>query len=89
LLQVGDGYSVCEHPVADTWLERDNASPAATLEPLGLTVMAIHTATGDITHDFASTEQLQPGDALLLYGLDTGHDVLEAMSQCAVSAADH
>ena len=89
LLQIGDGYSICEHPVAKAWLEPEKALARSALTPLGLEVLAIHRASGDITHDFASTEQLQAGDALVVFGADNGHDALETLSQNSESAADH
>ena len=32
LLQIGDGYSVCEHPLIDVWIEADGALDASALE---------------------------------------------------------
>ncbi len=88
LLQVGDGYSVCEHPVARAWLQSDGALSAADLEAMELTVLATHTATGDLDHVFRSTADLESGDALVVYGVDIGHDALEVLSEQSESETE-
>ncbi|GJL54941.1 MAG: potassium transporter TrkA [Nitrospirales bacterium] len=81
LVQIGDRYSVCEHPVADAWIEATSSLNASGLEHLGLTVLAVRGASGEVTHNFSSTSELEPGDALVLYGCDSGHEALEHMSR--------
>lgn len=89
MLQVGDGYSVCEHPVAATWLGAEGAVGSSDLHRLGLAVLAVHAATGDIVQKFSSTQDLQSGDALILYGADTGHDALEELSEQSETETDY
>lgn len=81
LLQVGDGYSVCEHPVAPRWHETEQMLRPEILEELGLTVLAVHTTSGDLVQEFVSAAALQPGDTFVVYGSDTGHVHLEALSK--------
>lgn len=77
LLQVSDGYSVCEHPVADHWRNVDSAIDGSALEKLGLRLLAVHRADGDRVERFSSTSELNEGDALILFGSDDGHEALE------------
>lgn len=77
LLQLGDGYSVCEHPVTETWISADETLNAAALEQLGLTILAVRDTRGELTSSFSSTGDLGAGDALVIYGRDDGHETLE------------
>ena len=81
LVLIGDNYSVCEHPISDTWTEPADSLDATDLEQLGLTVLAVRGASGELMHNLSSTSELEPGDALVLYGCDSGHEVLEHMSR--------
>jgi hypothetical protein len=81
LLQLADGYSVCEHPVAAAWIEADIKLDVSALEELGLMVLAVRDADGELTGGFSSISGLNPGDALVLYGRDSGHDALEDISR--------
>jgi hypothetical protein len=89
LLQVGDGYSVCEHPVANAWLRSEHALRQSDLASMGLTVLAAHKTTGDLAQEFRSTTELEPGDGLVLYGTDSGHDALEELSKQSETEAEH
>ena len=92
LVQIGDNYSVCEHPVADIWTEAAGSLDASDLEQLGLTVLAVRAASGEVTHNLSSTSELELGDALVLYGCDSGHELLEHMSRSSEpnkEASDH
>ena len=82
LLQIGDGYSVCEHPVCAVWLLDITALTPSKLEQLGLQVLAIECSKGTLIADhFTSTVQLEIGDALVLFGRDDGHDALEIAAE--------
>lgn len=89
LLQIGDGYSVCEHPVANAWLQSERALGPSDLQSMGLAVLATHSATGDLVHEFRSTAELEAGDALVIYGSDSGHDALEKLSQQGESESEY
>ncbi len=89
LLQIGDGYSVCEHPVANAWLQPEHSLGPPDLDSMGLAVLATHGASGDFVHEFRSTAELEPGDALVIYGSDTGHDALEKLSQQSDSESEY
>ncbi|MCA9472391.1 MAG: hypothetical protein MRJ96_15025 [Nitrospirales bacterium] len=81
LAQIGENDSVCEHPVAATWLEPTGSLRTSDLDRLGLTVLAVRGLSGEITNNFSSTDQLEAGDSLVLYGSDSGHERLEQMAQ--------
>ena len=81
LVQISDNYSVCEHPVAVAWTEAAGSLKASDLEQLGLTVLAVRDASGEVTNSLSSTSELKSGDALLLYGRDSGHEALEDTSR--------
>jgi len=81
LLQLADGYSVCEHPVATAWIEADVKLDVSALEELGLMVLAVRDADGKLTSGSSSISGLNPGDALVLYGRDSGHEALEDISR--------
>jgi hypothetical protein len=78
LVQVDDGYSVCEHPVQSHWLTDECALDSPDIGELGLQVLAVRHPDGTIsTEGFSSTATLVAGTLLVIYGLDKGHDVLE------------
>jgi hypothetical protein len=80
LLQVSDGLSACQHPVATAWLDETQTLNLTVFQDLKLQVLSTHAVTGDITDGFENTALLKPGDSLIIYGPDVGHDELEAMS---------
>ncbi len=80
LLQVGNGYSVCEHPLTGQKPDQNYVLGPHDLQQLGLTVLAVRTSGGTVSSDFSSTATLGPGDTLVLYGCDEGHEALERMS---------
>ena len=80
-LQVAYGYSVCEHPVAEAWIEAYVNLDVAALEELGLMVLGVRDADGELTNDLSSLGGLKGGDALVLYGRDSGHEALEDISR--------
>jgi hypothetical protein len=80
-LQVAYGYSVCEHPVAEASIEAYLNLNVSTLAELGLTALAVRDADGELTNGFSSGDSLKSGDALVLYGRDSGHEALEDISR--------
>jgi hypothetical protein len=80
-LQVACGYSVCEHPIGEAWTEADFYMDVSALEELGLMVLAVRHADGELTNSFSSLGVLEPGDTLVLYGLDSGHEALEDITR--------
>lgn len=77
LLQVGNGYSVCEHPVTSQKLNQDGALAPYDFQQMGLTVLAIRTSSGAVSSNFSSSAALESGDKLVPYGRDEGHETLE------------
>lgn len=77
LLQVSNGFSVCEHPVTSHTLGQDGALGPHDLQQMGLTVLAVRTSSGAVSSNFSSSAALEHGDKLVLYGHDEGHQALE------------
>lgn len=77
LLQVSNGFSVCEHPVTSHSLSQNGALGPHDLQQMGLTVLAVRTSSGAVSSDFSSSAALESGDKLVLYGHDEGHQALE------------
>lgn len=76
LLQIADGYSICEHPIASHWLEQPSALEKEDFERLNLNVLAVRFPNGSISMEFNSTHTLQSGAVLVVSGSDSGHDSL-------------
>lgn len=81
LLQVGDGYSVCEHPFPAQWLNDKTGSPSKILERLDLVLLSVHGPTGDQRNSVADLEALTPDHTLVLFGPDSAHDALGESTQ--------
>lgn len=78
LVQIDDGYSVCEHPVHGFWLTDEGTLQVPDFEQLGLQVLAVRHPSGTISDDrFNSTSSLAAGSWLVVYGPDKGHQALE------------
>ena len=73
LLQIGDGYSVYQHPVATVLLDEKHAVNLTVLQDLDLQLLPTHARTGDIVNGSDSTASLKAGDSLIVYGPDAGH----------------
>ena len=78
MLQLGNDYSVCEHPVTSLQLNANRDLDLAALEQLGLTGLAVRRDSGELLSGPAALAGLQPSDTVVLYGRDTGHETLEA-----------
>ena len=48
---------------------------------LGLMVLAVRHADGELSNSFSSLGGLKSGDAVVLYGLDSGHEALEDITR--------
>ncbi len=78
IVQLGDGYSVCEHPVRRSWLADQITLELSHLDQLGLQVLAVRNQDGTLSAEgFTGVSGLTVSDRLVLYGRDSGHDVLE------------
>ena len=78
LVQIDNGYSVCEHPVHGVWLTHEGALQVPDLDQLGLQVLAVRRPNGMISSErFNSTATLVVGTWLVIYGQDEGHAALE------------
>jgi hypothetical protein len=80
LLQVSQGYSVCEHPITDSLVKAGEELDPAFLEGIGLVVLGVRDTEGAWTDGFSRVDHHKSGDALVIYGLDSGHDALEQKS---------
>lgn len=69
LLQIGDGLSVCEHPL-DATVDND------TLEALGLRLIAVRHHDGNIRTTDGASIVPDDGGWLIAYGDDTAHESL-------------
>jgi hypothetical protein len=80
LLQVSDGYSVCEHSVGQI----DHIEERLT--NLNLELLMLKRANGDIMREQPQPVRLEAGDSLVVFGPDTSHDAFSGESQ---DAKDH
>ena len=62
IAQIGDGFSVSEHPVTKAWIDTQGVLDVAALKDLGLMVLAVREAEGELTGGFSSIGDLKPGD---------------------------
>jgi len=76
MLQIGDGYSVCEHLVAPHLLKEHGNLVESDLEALELTVLAVRSPSGKLSVGHPSYENINTGDTLVLFGRDAGHEAL-------------
>ncbi len=75
LLQVSDGYSVCEHSVG----QLDHVEER--LKNLNLELLALKRADGDVMLEQPQTIRLEAGDSLVVFGPDTSHEALSGVFQ--------
>ncbi|MGI9341723.1 MAG: potassium transporter TrkA [Gammaproteobacteria bacterium] len=76
LLQVGEGYSVCEHSAVQTILNPNGGLDDSALAASGLLVLALHSTDGMVSHDDLSAATVRDGDTLILFGRDEAHESL-------------
>jgi hypothetical protein len=78
MVQLGDGYSVCEHPVRNSWRTNEAALEPARFTEFNLQFMAVRKSNGIKSGDHNdSIRDLEIGDGLILLGRDVDHDSLE------------
>lgn len=89
LLQIADGYSVCEHPIVKE-LSRQIPGPGCeNFDGLELKILGVRGAGGDFCFDLESRAPLGPGDWLMMVGSDDEHEKLECiLSHCADGQTD-
>jgi hypothetical protein len=75
LLQVSDGYSVCEHSVG----QLDHVEER--LKNLNLELLALKRADGDVMLEQPQTIRLEAGDSLVVFGPDSSHEALSGVFQ--------
>lgn len=76
LLQLGEGLSVCEHPVTAVLQREDGTVAIDKLAELGLHPLAVKTARGEL-RTVDTVTRVSANDRLLLHGSDAGHEALE------------
>lgn len=81
MLQVGDGYSLCEHPAFDHWSQQDGMLTEPGLRELGLEVVAARSPDGELIVGRMAREQLRISHSLLLFGSDQGHEALSHITR--------
>ena len=72
LLQIGDGYSICEHPVTPQLLDGSGQLVMSSLTSLDLTILAARSEDGELTVGVPG--RVTTGDALVLWGHDEAHE---------------
>ena len=75
LLQVGDGYSVCEHPAAQL-LNEGGQLMLSKLKALDLSVLVLVDQLGGVFTPQQSEGVIKNPDKLILFGRDSGHESL-------------
>ena len=75
LLQLGDGMSVCEHPVTVLMLDKDGLLAVDKLARLKLTMLSYRNAAGEV-RPLEDDTKLTATDRAILYGSDEGHEAL-------------
>lgn len=80
LLQIGDGYSVCEHPLASHWVDEKGDIVDAELAALELSVLAIRSPNGEVSVRDRQRGPVDASDTVVLFGRDAGHEELGRIS---------
>jgi hypothetical protein len=80
LLQLGDGYSVCEHKIAPGLLMADGKINEDTVRSLNLTPLAIRSPSGEQSIPAGTPTTLSADNTIVLFGPDTAHDALSSES---------
>lgn len=76
LLQIGDGYSVCEHPFPAHLLSDFAGSARSNLDNLDLKLLAARLPGGEQLDSHADIDSLTPEHTLVLFGPDRSHEGL-------------
>ena len=72
LVQVGDGYSICEYPLKPGFTSVQTSTAAG----LNLQLLAVRRESGELSLSVNEAEKLNEGDALIVFGRDEDHEVL-------------
>lgn len=83
LLQVGDGLSVCEHPVPMHWVNDQTGSVKSQLDKLELVALSVRSLRGTQTDSCLELDSLTSEHSLLLFGRDNAHEALSDSSSTA------
>jgi hypothetical protein len=73
LLQVGNGFSVCEHPISNPQLHQQVSAKYGFCDQR-FTPLAVRFADGTMSTEIPTGRLLDPGDSLILFGRDEDHD---------------
>jgi len=76
LVQVGDGYSICEHLLAKSLPVDKVAVFTSTLANLDLELLAVRRSSGALAVGADLPTSLGQGDSLIVFGVDAGHEAL-------------
>ena len=77
LLQITDGYSVCEHPIVRELSRQHCQTERERFDGLELKILGIRDLNGDFCLDLESRASLGRGDSLVMVGNDDEHEKLE------------
>ena len=78
LLQVGDGYSVCEHEIAPVLLMADGKINDDAVRSLNFNLLAIRSPNGKQSIPAGTPTTLAADDTIVLFGPDAAHDKLSS-----------
>ncbi len=76
LVQVSNGYSICEHTFEPIGAGKYGAALAPTMAQLDLELLAVRRAGGELCVGISGDLQIESGDSLVIFGRDPGHEVL-------------
>jgi hypothetical protein len=76
LVQVSNGYSVCEHTLEPIGANEYGAALPTTMAQLNLELLAVRRAGGELCVDIGGDAQIESGDTLVIFGRDSGHEAL-------------
>ncbi len=77
LLQITNGYSVCEHPIVKEFSRQRSQPGRENFDGLDLKILGIRGAAGEFCFDLESRAPLRCGDSLVMVGSDDEHEKLE------------
>lgn len=79
LVQIGDGFSICEHSLSES-LPRDTAATLlSSMTELDLGLLAVTRPGRDLVVGCELQSSLVRGDSLIVFGPDTGHEMLASL----------
>lgn len=81
LLQIGDGFSVCEHPFPARWRNGHAGSARSELEELDLSVLVVNSPQGEQLEACVDLDGLTSDHTLILFGPDRAHEALGGVAE--------